>query len=137
MNSGIGPAEHLKEMGVPLLRDRAGVGHNLQDRYEIPVIDQLRQEFVLLKPYTFKADAEDPGYLEWKEYKRGFYTTNGGTIAIMLRSGKTPGRNENCDLLIFGIPIQFKGIKTHAWGHHASCTSKRLPVLFPDRAPAS
>ncbi|TJW60378.1 MAG: choline dehydrogenase, partial [Mesorhizobium sp.] len=31
MLSGIGPAEHLKEHGIPVIADRPGVGRNLQD----------------------------------------------------------------------------------------------------------
>ena len=40
---------------------------------------------------------------------QGFYTTNGGTIAIMRRSGETNG--PNCDLFIFGIPGEFGGYR--------------------------
>jgi choline dehydrogenase len=48
MNSGIGPAEHLQEMRIEVVADRPGVGRILQDRYEIPVIDQIDHEFALL-----------------------------------------------------------------------------------------
>jgi choline dehydrogenase-like flavoprotein len=109
MNSGIGSATHLEEMGLELVADRAGVGRNLQDRYEIPVIDQLDHEFVLLNGYTFKGDANDAGFRDWQNDRKGFYTTNGGTIAIIRRSGETPG--PNCDLFIFGIPGEFGGYR--------------------------
>lgn len=33
MLSGIGPADHLRGMGIPLVRDLPGVGQNLQDHY--------------------------------------------------------------------------------------------------------
>jgi len=35
MLSGIGPAAQLAQFGIPVIADRAGVGTNLQDRYEI------------------------------------------------------------------------------------------------------
>lgn len=35
MLSGIGPGQHLQDMGVPVLADRPGVGANLQDHLEI------------------------------------------------------------------------------------------------------
>jgi choline dehydrogenase len=35
MLSGIGPGQHLQDMGLPVLADRAGVGANLQDHLEI------------------------------------------------------------------------------------------------------
>ena len=107
MNSGIGPAQHLGEMGIPTLLDRQGVGANLQDRYEIPVIDQLDHEFSLLDGYAFDAGPDDKGFYAWTRDRSGFYSTNGGTIAIMRRSD--PAATGNCDLFIFGVPSEFAG----------------------------
>lgn len=38
MRSGIGPAEHLEEVGVEVVLDSPGVGENLHDHYLVPVI---------------------------------------------------------------------------------------------------
>jgi choline dehydrogenase len=38
MLSGIGPAAHLREHGIPVLLDRAAVGENLQDHLQIRLI---------------------------------------------------------------------------------------------------
>ena len=38
MLSGVGPADHLREHGVTVVADIAGVGANLQDHHEVPVI---------------------------------------------------------------------------------------------------
>lgn len=38
MLSGLGPADHLREHGVTVVADLAGVGANLQDHHEVPVI---------------------------------------------------------------------------------------------------
>ena len=38
MLSGLGPADHLRQHGVPVLVDLPGVGENLQDHHEVPVI---------------------------------------------------------------------------------------------------
>ena len=111
MNSGIGPHAHLAEKGIPVIADRPGVGANLQDRYEIPVIDERNDEFALLANYRFTGEPDDPGFNdEWNQAdRRGLYTTNGGTIAIMRRSPKA--QEQDCDLLIFGIPGEFAGYK--------------------------
>ena len=37
MLSGIGPADHLRELGIPVVADLPGVGENLQDHLNIPV----------------------------------------------------------------------------------------------------
>lgn len=38
MLSGLGPADHLRQHGVAVVADIAGVGANLQDHHEVPVI---------------------------------------------------------------------------------------------------
>jgi choline dehydrogenase len=38
LRSGIGPAAHLRELGVPVVVDLPGVGANLQDHWLVPVI---------------------------------------------------------------------------------------------------
>ncbi|MDB5529112.1 MAG: sorbosone dehydrogenase [Devosia sp.] len=38
MLSGLGPADHLREHGVDVVADITGVGANLQDHHEVPVI---------------------------------------------------------------------------------------------------
>ena len=38
MLSGVGPAAHLAEMGIKALHDLPGVGENLQDHHEVPVV---------------------------------------------------------------------------------------------------
>jgi choline dehydrogenase len=43
MLSGIGPAEHLREHGIAVVADIAGVGQNLQDHHEVPVIATTKQ----------------------------------------------------------------------------------------------
>jgi choline dehydrogenase len=49
MLSGIGPAAHLAEHGVPLVADRAGVGANLQDHLEIYMQYAASQPVTLFK----------------------------------------------------------------------------------------
>lgn len=38
MLSGIGPADHLRDFQIPVVADLPGVGQNLQDHHEVPVI---------------------------------------------------------------------------------------------------
>ena len=42
--SGIGPAEHLREHGIEVIADLPGVGANLQDHHEVPVIATTKQK---------------------------------------------------------------------------------------------
>jgi choline dehydrogenase len=44
MLSGLGPADHLSEFGIPVVADIPGVGQNLQDHHEVPVIASTKQK---------------------------------------------------------------------------------------------
>ncbi|NKX43797.1 choline dehydrogenase [Roseicyclus persicicus] len=50
MLSGIGPAKHLVEHGIPVIADRAGVGANLQDHLEL-YVQYASTKPVSLAPY--------------------------------------------------------------------------------------
>jgi choline dehydrogenase len=109
MLSGIGPKEHLERFGIPVRVDLPGVGQNLQDRYEIGVVNRLKSNIGLLKDATFKAPSSggtpDPVFAQWLHGK-GLYTTNGSVISVITRSAT--GRPEP-DLFLFGIAGLFKG----------------------------
>jgi len=114
MLSGIGPEEELARHGIEPVIPRAGVGTNLQDRYEVAVIDELPDEFSVLQGCTFDASSDDAGYRRWVGDRDGLYTTNGGTIAIIKRSSQQAKRSagkRDCDLFIFGIPGEFGGYR--------------------------
>jgi hypothetical protein len=88
------------------------VGLHLQDRYEISVISRVQGEFSTLKEISFEpGDPDDPAREEWLKLGTGLYTTNGGTVAILNRSGVDEEREP--DLFIFGAPASFRG---YYWG---------------------
>ncbi|MSP04848.1 MAG: FAD-binding protein [Acetobacteraceae bacterium] len=57
MHSGIGPAAHLRDMGIDVKLDRAGVGQNLMDHPAIHISGYLpptsREKMVLRRNYTY------------------------------------------------------------------------------------
>lgn len=44
MLSGIGPADHLRAHGIPVVADLPGVGQNLQDHLQLPVVYAAKEE---------------------------------------------------------------------------------------------
>lgn len=43
MRSGIGPGDHLKECGIAVHADLKGIGENLHDHCEVPVVAKIKQ----------------------------------------------------------------------------------------------
>lgn len=107
MLSGIGPAEELRRHGLEVKVDLPGVGRNLQDRYEVGVVSELREDFKILGDASFSPnDPNDKTLQEWEQKRAGLYTSNGAVLSIIKRS--KPERPEP-DLFIFGFPGYFKG----------------------------
>jgi choline dehydrogenase len=107
--SGIGPREELERFGIRCRVDLPGVGENLQDRYEVGVVTQLKKDFRLLAGLTFRppgpGEQPDPGLREWAD-GRGVYTTNGALLGLVRRSRPELA---SPDLFIFGLPAKFTG----------------------------
>ncbi len=105
MLSGIGPKEHLQTFGIDCRIDLQGVGSNLQDRYEVGVVNRMNfKEWWVLKDAKFAPG--DPQYNEWKTKRDGVYTTNGAVAAVIKRS--LPERPLP-DLFIFALLGYFRG----------------------------
>jgi choline dehydrogenase len=111
MLSGIGPKEHLEDpkIGIPCLVDRPGVGRNLQDRYEVGVVSEMKQPFSMLENATFRAPDDgfpgDPSFQDWRKGK-GLYTSNGAMASVILKS---ESGKQDPDLYIFALPGNFHG----------------------------
>jgi choline dehydrogenase-like flavoprotein len=45
MLSGLGPADHLRDFQIPVVADLPGVGQNLQDHHEVPVIASAKGRY--------------------------------------------------------------------------------------------
>ena len=121
MLSGIGDREALASVphrsgegesarGIACRVHLPGVGRNLQDRYEVSLVSEMKKDFSLLDGATFALPADpsrpDPHLLQWREEGTGLYTSNGAVLGLFKRS--RPELTQP-DLFIFGIPSQFKG----------------------------
>jgi choline dehydrogenase len=85
MLSGIGPRAALESQGIGVRVDLPGVGRNLQDRYEVSVVNRMNfDHWAVLKGATFSRD--DPHYEEWARHRAGVYATNGAVLGVIKRS---------------------------------------------------
>src|SRR5688572_12005450 len=109
MLSGIGPKKHLETFGIDCLVDRPGVGSNLQDRYEVGAVAEMKEPFAMLKHATFKPPGPgvppDPAFEEWLRGS-GLYTSNGAMAALILESDSA---KIDPDLFNFALPGDFHG----------------------------
>src|SRR6185437_901117 len=81
MLSGIGPREELEKHYIPVRVDLHGVGANLQDRYEISVVNRMNfDKWPIFEGAHFTTD--DPQFAEWQEHRAGPYITNGGVLSL-------------------------------------------------------
>ncbi|HEY1189995.1 MAG TPA: GMC oxidoreductase [Gemmata sp.] len=116
MLSGIGPKKHLGEMGIDVRVDAPGVGENLQDRYEVPVVATVTGAFESLTGLGTtshgKVAENDPVLKQWRDNPRqpsaarGIYATNGGLIGLLKRSNQ---EDSVPDLFIFALAGYFPG----------------------------
>jgi choline dehydrogenase len=112
MLSGIGPREELERHGIPVRVELPGVGHNLQDRYEVAVVMRMKHDFELLKGATFEAPGPgvkpDPYFGQWQTAGAGPYAANGAVFAVIKRSSKA---HHDPDLFIFSGVGDFRGYR--------------------------
>jgi choline dehydrogenase len=104
MLSGIGPAKELQRSGIDVRVDLAGVGRNLQDRYEISVVNRLQKPWSALAGAKF--ESSDSLYREWFDDRSGMYCSNGAAIAVMQRSDS---KKREPDLFLMALVSKFLG----------------------------
>jgi choline dehydrogenase-like flavoprotein len=104
MLSGIGPAEIMARHGIEPRIDLPAVGRNLQDRYEIGVVNRMNFEaWQAYRGATFGPG--DPQFHDWKTNRDGAYTSNGSVLTLFRRS---PGAGL-ADLFCMALLANFRG----------------------------
>jgi choline dehydrogenase len=105
MLSGVGPRAEVERHGIPLRVDLQGVGRNLQDRYEISVINRMNfAEWDAFQGARFTEG--DPPFQDWQNRHTGIYTTNGSLLTLFRRS---PVANHLPDLFCMSLLARFSG----------------------------
>jgi choline dehydrogenase-like flavoprotein len=98
MLSGIGPAEHLREVGVEVAHDLPGVGAGLQDHPLVPTIWNVRSGQSLFR-------GESPaGYAQWFGRRRGPLTSNLAEAGLYTRSDDALAEP---DLQFHFLPVKY------------------------------
>jgi choline dehydrogenase-like flavoprotein len=89
--SGIGPAEHLREHGIPVLLDRPGVGANLQDHLQLRLIYKIDGIKTLNERYHTRFGFAAM-FAEYALFRRGPLTMAPSQLGLFTRSDRDQHR---------------------------------------------
>ena len=103
MLSGIGPAEHLSALGIPVIADRPAVGRNLQDHPDLTV------QYWCKRPVSLFPATRFPGKwitgVRWFLGRRGLAASNQFEAAAFIR---TKEGVQHPDLKLELLPLAFQ-----------------------------
>jgi choline dehydrogenase len=107
MLSGIGPPQMLARFGIATRVALDGVGTNLQDRYEIGVVNRMRfPEWDVYRGARFAPG--DPQFEQWNRRRpAGVYTSNGALLSVVRKSPYA--ENDIPDLFCMSLLGRFHG----------------------------
>jgi choline dehydrogenase-like flavoprotein len=106
MLSGIGPEAELQHLHVEPRVDLPGVGHHLQDRYEIGVVNRIgAPTWPSLRDATFEHG--DKLWRQWKRWGGGMYSSNGAALCVAAKSAQV--HDGLPDLFVMSLLAPFTG----------------------------
>ena len=118
MVSGIGPAEHLASLGIPVLVNAPGVGANLHDHLDI-IINRRVNNTDLLGISPLGAWKLARAIARWRNERRGFLTSNFAEAGAFVKS--RPGLDRPDLQLHFVIGMVDNHNRRWHLGHGMSC----------------
>jgi choline dehydrogenase len=107
--SGIGPADHLRSQGIPVVVDLPGVGQNLQDHPTVPVIHVVRPKLPPESPSPIEAGLflRSRGGLDASPPDLQFFTYHIAAPQGGKPSGLFPGVHTRWSSVPAGTPLGF------------------------------
>lgn len=133
MLSGIGPPITLRAFGIPVRAALDGVGKNLQDRYEIGIVNKMRAPWAAFAGATFAAG--DPQFRSWQRGGAGMYGTNGSVLTVFSASPEAQGPPDVfCMALLAKFCGYYPGFSREFVEHHDYLTWVVLKAHARNRA---
>lgn len=102
MQSGIGPAAHLRNVGVDVVHDLSGVGENLMDHPLTSVQTACTKPVTLYKDLNLMSQAK--GIFDWLLFRKGLLANNHFDVVSFIRS-KAGVKFPNLQIALFDIAV--------------------------------
>lgn len=123
--SGIGPADLLRGLGLPVHADAPEVGANLQDHYQARVIVKLKKRMSLNDQVRSPLGLASMG-AQWLLRQRGPLTVGAGQVGGMVCSEHAEGGRPDVLLNVMPLSVDKPGDALHTFsGFSASATQCR------------
>ena len=103
MASGIGPGAHLRELGIPTVRDVPGMGQNLQDHISALLIYRARHNADTVGISPTGVGRLLKGMWDWRRHRRGLITSCAAESGVYFRTSPDVDVSDMEMELIVGI----------------------------------
>ena len=112
--SGVGSADVLNKVGVPVLLDLPGVGRNLQDHYQIRLITELNKKVSINDQVRNPFSLAKMG-LQWLFKQSGPLTVSAGQVGAAFATKHSPDGRPDIQLLAMPMSVDKPGEPLHRY----------------------
>jgi choline dehydrogenase len=112
--SGIGPADHLRALGIPVVHDAPEVGETLQDHYQARTIVRLRDPISLNNQVRSPAGLARMG-LQWLFSARGPLTVGAGQMGGFACTPLATGGRADIQFNVMPLSVDKPGDPLHRY----------------------
>ena len=110
--SGVGPADHLRALGIPVIHDAPEVGENLQDHYQARTIVRLKDPISLNNQVRSLAGLTRMGW-QWLADARGPLTVGAGQVGGFACSSQSQGGRADIQFNVMPLSVDKPGTPLH------------------------
>ncbi len=125
--SGIGPADLLRQHGLPVHADLPEVGANLQDHYQARVIVKLKKKMSLNDQVRNPLALAAMG-AQWLLQQRGPLTVGAGQVGGMVCSEHAEGGRPDLLLNVMPLSVDKPGDPLHAFSGFSASAAQCRPL---------
>ena len=141
--SGIGPADHLRRLGIDIVADLPGVGENLQDHYQARTIVRLKERNSLNDDVRHPLRLARMGW-DWLAHGRGPLTIGAGQVGGAACTEHARGGRPDIQFNVMPLSVdkpgdplhRYSGFTAAMWQCHPESRGRlRIRSADPNAAP--